>query len=98
VYRVFQIPVAHAPKADALWKDDLVSRQSVTARDAKSLGLPGDDRYVIVEGSDAGIARAIDLLKDVARPLGGAEAERVYARFRAQDEDAATGMGLLFGP
>jgi len=75
-----------------------VSRQSLTSRDAKSLGLPGDDRYVLVEGSDAGIARAAELLKDLAHALAGAEAERVYHRFRAQDEQAASGMGLIFGP
>lgn len=98
VYRVFRLPAAHAPRADILWKDDLVSRQSVTERDARSLGLPGDDRYVVVEGTDAGLARAIDLLKDVVRPMDGADAERVYRRFRAQDEEAASGMGLIFGP
>jgi hypothetical protein len=81
-----------------LWKDDLVSRQSVTERDAKSLGLPGDDKYLLVEGTDGAIARAADLLKDVARSMDGAEAERVYRRFRAQDDEAAAGMGLIFGP
>jgi len=98
VYRVFRLPAAQAPRADILWKDDVVSRQSVTARDAKSLGMPGDDRYVIVEGTDAALAHAIDLLKDVARPMDGVDAERVYRRFRAQDEEAASGMGLIFGP
>jgi len=98
VYRVFRLPAAQAPRADILRKDDLVSRQSVTERDAKSLGLSGDDRYVVVEGTDAALARAIDLLKDVARPMDGADAERVYRRFRAQDEEAASGMGLIFGP
>ena len=98
VYRVFRLPAAHAPRADILWKDDLVSRQSVTERDARSLGLPGDDRYVLVEGNDVGIARATELVKDLAHVLAGAEAERVYRRFRAQDEEAASGMGLIFGP
>jgi len=98
VYRVFRLPAAQAPRADILRKDDLVSRQSVTERDAKSLGLSGDDRYVVVEGTDAALARAIDLLKDVARPMDGADAERVFRRFRAQDEEAASGMGLIFGP
>jgi len=98
VYRVFRVPAAHASLADVVWKDDLVSRQSITSRDAKSLGLPGDDRYVLVEGSDAGIASATELLKDLAHALAGAEAERVYRRFRAQDEEAASGMGLIFGP
>ena len=98
MYRVFRLPAAQAPRADILRKDDLVSRQSVTERDAKSLGLSGDDRYVVVEGTDAALTRAIDLLKDVARPMDGADAERVYRRFRAQDEEAASGMGLIFGP
>jgi len=98
VYRVFRVPSAQASRADVVWKDDLVSRQSITSRDAKSLGLPGDDRYVLVEGSDAGVARATELLKDLAHALAGTEAERVYRQFRAQDEEAASGMGLIFGP
>ena len=100
MYRVFRVPSAQASRADVVWKDDLVSRQSITSRDAKSLGLPGDERYVLVEGSDAGVARATKLLKDLdlALALAGAEAERVYRQFRAQDEEAASGMGLIFGP
>ncbi len=98
MYRVFRLPAAQASRADVLWKDDLVSRQSVTERDAKSLGLPGDDKYLLVEGTDGAIARAADLLKDVGRSMDGAEAERVYRRFRAQDDEAAAGMGLIFGP
>ncbi|HYR81229.1 MAG TPA: hypothetical protein VEN80_02895 [Thermoplasmata archaeon] len=98
MYRVFRVPSAQASRADVVWKDDLVSRQSITSRDAKSLGLPGGDRYVLVEGSDAGVARATELLKDLALALAGAEAERVYRQFRAQDEEAASGMGLIFGP
>ena len=98
MYRVFRVPAAKASQGEVVWKDDVVSRQSVTARDAKSLGMPGDDRYVLVEGSDAGVARAAELLKDIAKTLKGADAEVVYRRFRAQDESAASGMGLIFGP
>lgn len=98
MHRVFRLAAADASRADVLWKDDVVSRQSVTTRDAKSLGLSGDDRYILIEGSDAGVARASELLKDVAKPVTSAVAERVYRRFRAQDEEAASGMGLIFGP
>lgn len=98
MYRVFRLSASQASKADGLWGDDLVSRQSVTARDARSLGLSGDDRYVIVEGTDAGVARASDLLKDVAKALDPKEAKRVYERFRSQEDDAASGMGMIFGP
>lgn len=98
MYRVFRVPPANASHADVVWKDDVVSRQSITAREAKSLGMTGDDRYVLIEGSEAGIARAAEMLKDIAKALAGTEAETVYRRFRAQDEEAASGMGLIFGP
>ena len=98
VYRVFRLPSAHAEKASVLLGDDLVSRQSVTLRDARSLGLKGDDRFIVVEGSEAALARAADLLKDVAPPLDAAKADDVYRRLRSQDEQAASGMGLIFGP
>lgn len=98
VHRVFRFLAPEAEKADLLLKDDVVSRQSVTVRDARSLGLPGTDRYVLVEGSETGAARAVDLLKGIAQPLDGVEADGVYRRFRAQDEEAASGMGFIFGP
>src|SRR2546421_10989971 len=97
VYRVFRLTQAKADQVNVLMADDVVSRQSVTVRDAKSLGLKGDDRYVLVEGSEAALARAVELLKGIT-PLKVAEAEDVYRRFRSQDEQAASGMGLIFGP
>lgn len=98
MYRVFRLPAPQAASVDVLFKDDIVSRQSVIARDAKSLGLKGNDHYVVVEGSEAGVARATELLKDIAKPLGEKEADSVYRRFKSQDEEAASGMGLIFGP
>ena len=97
VYRVFRLTPAQADRVSVLTADDVVSRQSVTVRDAKSLGLKGDGRYVVVEGSEAAVARATELLKGIP-PLKGAGAEDVYRRFRSQDEQAASGMGLIFGP
>jgi len=97
VYRVFCLTPAQADRVSVLTADDVVSRQSVVFRDAKSLGLKGDDRYVVVEGNEAAVARAAELLKGIP-PLEGAEADDVYRRFRSQDEQAASGMGLIFGP
>ena len=62
VYRVFRLMSAQADQVNVLTADDVVSRQSVTVRDAKSLGLKGDSRYVVVEGSEAAVARATELL------------------------------------
>lgn len=97
MYRVFRLPAARASEADVLLKDDIVSRQSVVARDARSLGLSRDDHYVIVEGSDAGVARAVELLKGIAASLEGSAAEDIYRRIRSQEDEAASGMGFIFG-
>jgi hypothetical protein len=53
---------------------------------------------VVVEGSEPALARAGELLKGIAAPLQAAKAEDIYRRFRAQDDQAASGMGLIFGP
>ena len=98
MYRILRFPAGAAEKTSVLLQDDIVSRQSVTARDAKSLGLPGNDRYVLVEGSDAAVTRAVELTKGIAGALPGADAERIYRRFQSQDDEAASGMGLIFGP
>src|SRR2546430_17035370 len=94
VYRVFRLPAAHAEKANVLLGDDLVSRQSVTVREARSPGLKGDDRFIEVEGSEAALARAVELLKDVAPPLEGAKADVVYRRPRSPAPRAPPRVGL----
>ena len=97
MYRIFRIPPGQAAVLDALYKDDVVGRQSVTSREARSLGLAGDATLVLVEGSDAGVKRAEEMLKDVGASLTGTDAEAALRAFRAQDEEAASGMGLIFG-
>jgi len=97
VYRVFRLPPSRANALDLLLKDDLVGRQSIVSRDARSLGVAGEGTLVLVEGSDAGVGRAEALLKDIATVLPVSEAETAYGRFRSQDDDAASGMGLIFG-
>ncbi len=98
MYRIFRVPAGQAGKIDELLKDELVSRQSLVVRESRSLGVGGEGSLVLVEGSEAGLARAEALLKDVGKGLAGAEAENAYRRFKEQDEDAASGMGLIFGP
>lgn len=97
MYLIFRIPPGQASALDALYKDDVVGRQSVTAREARSLGLTGDGTLVLVEGSDAGVKRAEEMLKGVGASLAGTDADAARRAFKAQEEDAASGMGLIFG-
>src|SRR5438046_10383995 len=87
VYRVFRLTPAQADRVSVLTADDVVSRQSVVFRDAKSLGLKGDDRYVVVEGNEEAVARAAELLKAIP-PLQGTAAEYVDRRIRSQHDAA----------
>lgn len=82
---------------DLVYQDNLAGRQSITVREARSLGLGGEGSLVLVEGSEEGVARADALLKEAGTALAGAEAEAAYRAFRSQDEDAASGLGFVFG-
>ena len=97
MYRVFRLPSSKAAAMDAVYHDNVAGRQSITVRDARTLGVGGEGILVLVEGSDDGVARAEALLKETGAALTGADAEKAYKAFRSQDDDAASGMGLVFG-
>ncbi len=102
MYVVFDVK---GPKAevDRILQDvqdprvDVVSRQSLLFRDAKALGFPAYGTFVVVEGTEAGLAAAEALFKDIGKKLDAKNAEAVYRAIRAQEDDAASGMGLIFG-
>lgn len=97
MYRVFRLPAVQLAAMDLVYQDNLAGRQSITVREARTLGVGGEGNLVLIEGSEDGVARAEALLKDRAKTLAGAEAETAYKAFRAQDDEAASGMGFVFG-
>jgi hypothetical protein len=98
MYAVFDVTSADRAKADDVLKDDVVSRQSIAVRDANVLGLDGLNVLFFVEGSEDAVARATELFGPFARKLKGEQAEEAYRRFKAQEDDVASGVGLIFGP
>jgi len=94
-YAIYGVKKEFVSKIDTLLKDDIVSRQSIKVRDAAVLGIQKDVRYVLVEGSEEAIKRADELFKDIAEKECGAEAEKAYAAFKAEDENVASGMGFI---
>lgn len=97
MFRVFRIPPTKLAALDAVYQDNVAGRQSITVRDARTLGIGGEGSLVLIEGSDEGVTRAETLLKDAATILAGAEAETAHRAFKAQDDEAASGLGLVFG-
>ncbi len=98
VYAIFEIKKEDSRKIDEVLKDDLVSRQSITTRDASSLDIDKDVVYVKIEGSEEGIKRAEELFKEFsAKKLDEKEAEEINKKMEVQDESAALGLGNVFG-
>lgn len=98
VYAIFEVKKEDSRKIDEVLKDDLVSRQSITTRDASSLDIDKDAVYVKIEGSEEGVRRAEELFKELsAKKLDEKEAEEINKRMEAQDESAALGLGSVFG-
>ena len=103
MYAVFEVKRADAARIDVTLQDhanpkvDIVSRQSIAIRDAAALGLPGEGRLVLVEGTESALTAAGELFHEFATKLAGAQAEAAYRAFKSQDEDVASGIGLIFG-
>lgn len=97
MYVVFKVEKKNVPKIDELFKDDIVSRQSIVRRDGISLELNDENLYVLVEGSEEGIKRAKEIASSFSTILEGKDLEEVYKRFKAQDDRSLEGLGSIFG-
>ena len=94
MYVVFKFKGEDA-KMREIYQDDLVGRQTIIKRDAKSLGLDGKEVYMVVEGSSDAIERAKEIAGDFM--IEGEEAEKIYNRIKESEEEASFGMGAIFG-
>ena len=93
---LYRVATAKKAELDAALQDDTVSRQSQKIRDAATAGGPPGELYVLIEGAEAAIRRADELLAPLGQKLPPAEADPLYRRFKDEDEAAAAGMGLFF--
>lgn len=81
-------------RIDELYKDDLISRQSLIKRDARSLGMKGDEIYILIEGSEEGIEKARKIAGENEMKDG---CEEIYRKIKKAEEEASLGMGAIFG-
>lgn len=95
-WTLFDVPSSKKGELDALLRDDLLSRQSQKVRDAAAAGGPSGSLYVLLEGSAEAMRRADELLAAVGTKPAPAESEALYRRFKEEEENASTGMGLFF--
>lgn len=77
-----------------LLTDDIISRQSITIRDGKALGLSEEKEYILIEGSEEAVKRVREIAPN--NILSGKWAMEAYQKLKAEEEDAASGMGFIF--
>lgn len=97
MYSVLKINKENSSKVDTLYQDDLISRQTIIRRDNVSLGLKDEGLYVIIEGSQEAINKALLISKDFAIELPESERVIVYKKVKEQDESTLEGIGSIFG-
>jgi len=97
-YAIFEVKKDQIGKIDQVIRDDIVSRQSITTRDAGALDIDKEVTYVKIEGSEEGIKRAEELFKEIdVKRLPEKEAQEINEKMKSQDDSAAVGMGMIFG-
>lgn len=97
-YIIFEVKNDHAGNISKLTKDDLVSRQSILTRDASALDIDKDVSYVKIEGSQEGLKKAKELAEEQGfAKLSEKDAKEINDKILAEEEEAADGMGMIFG-
>ena len=96
-YVIFEVKKEDSGKINTIIKDDLVSRQSITTRDASSLEIKGESTYLKIEGSKDALKKAEELTKELGfKKLDEKQAKDVNAKIETQDDSAARGIGMIF--
>lgn len=95
-HRVYRFPTSARAKMEEALGDDILSRQSLTVRDARHFGVPGDYVFLFVEGEEKGMIRADAVLLDIGgeRAPGG---DALYEMLKQEEDAAASGLGSVFG-
>jgi hypothetical protein len=75
--------------------DDILSRQSLTIRDARHFGVPGDHVFLFVEGTEPGLLRADAVLLEIGERAP--EGDVLYQMMKEEEDAAASGLGSVFG-
>jgi hypothetical protein len=94
---IFSIDNEHKGKIRGITSDDLISRQSITQREASALGIEEETQIVIIEGDDSALDRARELFKDIGKEQDEAKTNEILEKIKEDEEGAAEGVGFIFG-
>jgi len=95
-YAVFAFKKELGSKVDAVLKDDMVMRQSITHRAGEVMGVGADLKVVFVEGSDEAVAKAVELMKPL-EIANHKDHEALLKKLKDEENAASEGFGSIFG-
>ena len=96
VKEVFLVSKDNKSKAeDVLKKDDVISRGSITLKEASSLGIEKEGYFIIIDVSEEAMKKAEELLKDLAKKYE--KKDEVLAKIQEQEDSAIQGFGNILG-
>ncbi|MBI4017922.1 MAG: hypothetical protein HY366_03185 [Candidatus Aenigmarchaeota archaeon] len=94
---VFYVEKANRMKAEETIGKDPVGRQSITIRDAVSLGIKKDGTYFYIDGTDEACALAREWLKNIAIETDAKERDEVIKKMEEQESSVFGGVSSIFG-
>ncbi len=81
---------------NALLKDDVLSRQSLTFRNAAIFGSKDDAICVKISGSDEAMDKAKELIGKNGKTVEGKEKEKILKQIAEEEDAVAQGFGAIF--
>lgn len=88
----------NAKKAEEiLKKDDICSRQSIGVRDASSLNIKEEGSFFIIDGTEEGINRCKELIKDFIEKIDESKLKEAENKVKEEQDKATEGFGGIFG-
>jgi len=75
---------------------DVAAKQSITVRDAKSLGFNLDGSFFLIGGDDTGVNKCKELIKEFVFEVKEEELKKAKEKIKQEEEAATEGMGGIF--
>ncbi|MEM5804823.1 MAG: hypothetical protein QXU82_03205 [Candidatus Aenigmatarchaeota archaeon] len=76
---------------------DVAAKQSITVKDARSLGMKEEGSFFYISGTEEGIKRCQELIKGMTAQIDQKHLDKAREEIKKEEEAAAEGMGGIFG-
>jgi len=75
----------------------LAAKQSITVRDAKSLDIEKDGSFFLIDGTEEGIAKCKELIKEFVESVDEKHLSKAKEKIKEEEEKAAEAFGGILG-